>query len=154
MNIKVKLNILGDGILRDSLLQLVDRLGLNQHVTLHGSVSHERVRQFYRESDFVIQAPLAEGYGKVPHESFFHGVVPILSDVNLARQIVDNTNRGRWFPLGNPEAITQHVAELAHNTREMSRLIENGYAYARTLTLEAWQQHIKQMLELFWEVKL
>lgn len=148
-----KLDIIGDGFLRNELQNLINDLGLQRYIVLQGRMSHGDVRRFYRNADFVIQTPLSEGYGKVPNEAFFHGAIPILSDVNLSRQIVDGNNRGRCINLDDIDSVAFHVSQLASDPSEIISLIENGRLYALTLTLESWQAHIKQMLEQHWRVE-
>lgn len=147
------LDLLGDGDQRSVLEQYVSDQRLTERVLFHGNVAHDMVRQFYRQSDFVIQAPYSEGFGKVPVEAFFHGVVPILSDVDMSSQIVKMGVRGRCFPQGDPQAISEHVMELAQNPASMAKMIENGREYALSLTLEAWQQHLCLMLDRYWNTQ-
>jgi glycosyltransferase involved in cell wall biosynthesis len=154
MGVKSQIYFLGDGVMRDSLIKLVSDLGIESQVCFNGFTSQEEVRNFYRKADFVIQAPLIEGYGKVPIEAFFHGAIPIISDVNLSSQIVDGSKRGRCFPLGDPYVIALHIVELIHSPKEMITLISNGRSYARDCTLEVWRKHIKNMLEEHWNISL
>lgn len=149
-----ELHVFGEGETREVLSELARTLGVERQVHFHGNTPHHLVRQFYREADFVVQAPLAEGYGKVPVEAFFHGVVPILSDVNLSSQIVGGSERGRTFRQGDARELALRVVELAHDPAEVARLIENGRAHACSLTLESWQQHIRAMLEQSWKTEL
>lgn len=146
------LTLLGDGPLRSILEELVQELSLSSQVYFNGYTSYEDVRQFYRQTDFVVQAPRSEAFGKVPIEAFFHGTIPILSDVDISSQFAGNgdTARGRCFPQDNAIALASHIYELAQDPLEMSRLIQNGRAYARNLTLEAWRDHIQEMLDRFW----
>jgi glycosyltransferase involved in cell wall biosynthesis len=125
-------------------------------VILHGSTSQAEVRRRYREADFVIQPTRAEGFGKVPIEAFFHGVIPIMSDVNLHPQFAGSgeTARGRCFPTEDHVACAEHVADLASRPAEMMRLITNGRPYARRFTLEAWHVHLRDMLQAHWGTQL
>lgn len=156
LNLDARLDILGDGPERAALAGLIRDLGLQDRVVLHGSTSHSDVRRWYREADFVIQPTRAEGFGKVPIEAFFHGVIPIMSDVNLHPQFAGagDDARGRCFPSEDPVAAAEHVADLASRPSEMMRLITNGRDYARRLTLEAWQVHVRDMLETHWGKQL
>ena len=105
-------DLLGDGPTKNSLEILLKELQLENVVKLHGSVPQSVVREFYRQSDFVIQAPYSEGYGKVPIEAFFHGVIPIISDVDMSSQIVGDAERGRSFRQNDPTAIKNHILDF------------------------------------------
>lgn len=154
LDIMAELHLLGDGEKRAELFELIVQLGLSEHVHLHGHTSHERVRQFLRESDFVVQATQIEGFGKVPIEAFFHGTVPILSDVNISKQLVGGTLRGRTFPQNDLKRAVQIIAELAVNPSEVASMIQEGRNFAQTMTMEAWRQHLQSMLETYWQISL
>ena len=97
---------------------------------------------------------MTEGFSKVPVEALFHGVVPLLSDLPLNKQIVGDGTRGRCFPHADAAMLAKHLVELSRAPSLMRQMIDCGREYAQTLTLEAWQQHIKKMLEEHWAVEL
>lgn len=150
MHIPAELYLLGDGENRRNLEQLSRSMGLNEIVHFCGRVSHDSVREFYREADFVIQPSLTEGFSKVPMEAFVHGAIPLLSNVSVNPQIVGGSDRGRYFPTDDAATLAKHIEELAQQPKEMVRLIKNGRDYSRILTLEAWRDHIRQMLRTHW----
>jgi glycosyltransferase involved in cell wall biosynthesis len=157
--VDVRLHLLGDGDKRDEWKQLSSELEISDRVFFNGHTAALQVRQFYRDSDFVIQSPRLEGYGKVPIEAFFYGCIPILSDVDLTRDILgahENNpgERGRFFALEDVEALVACIMELSGDTQEMARLIKNGRAYAREHTLEAWREHLREMLTQHWKVQI
>lgn len=153
-NLECRLNILGDGPQREPLLEEAKRLGIAARVRFHGKVSQEVVRAYYRKSSFVIQPSYTEGYSKVPVEALFHGVIPILSDISTNPEIIGYGTRGRYFSVDHVQSIADHISDLAQNPSEMIQMIENGRAYARTVTLEAWQQHLHNMLTEHWKINL
>jgi len=148
------LHILGGGSEQEALEQKVEASGLGGHISFHGYVSHDIVRQYYRQADFVVQAPYSEGFGKVPIEAFFHGVVPILSDVDMSSQIVGNGLRGRCFPQNDVESIAAQIMALSNQPGEMAFMIKAGRIFAKDFALEAWQQHIQDMLTASWKIDL
>lgn len=151
--IHCRLDLLGDGDQRAALEKQVQQLELTERVFFHGSIAQSAVRQFYRQASFVIQAPYTEGFGKVPVEAFFHGAIPLLSDVDMSSQIVGMGTRGRCFPQDDALAISQTVKNLTHDPVSMTQMIKNGRAYAATLTLEAWQIHIREILNQYWKLE-
>ena len=156
LNVDARLDILGEGPQRGALERLIAELGLGTRVVLHGSTSQLEVRQWYRTADFVIQPTRSEGFGKVPIEAFFHGAIPIMSDVNLHPEFAGSgaDARARCFATEDPAACAAQVAELAGRPAEMMRMIANGRRYARGFTLEAWQVHLRDMLQTHWGVQL
>jgi len=148
------LDLIGDGPERENLERKVNDLALNDRVLIHGNVSHDILRNYYRQTQFVIQAPFSEGFGKVPIEAFFHGVIPILSDVDISSQIIGNGSRGCCFSHNDAEAIAVQIIELTSHPAQMASMIKAGRKFARELTLEAWQQHIMEMLNAFWKIEI
>ncbi len=153
-NIECRLSLLGDGPQREPLLQEAKRLGIDSWVNFHGKVSQDVVRGFYRKSSFVIQPSYTEGYSKVPVEALFHGAIPILSDVSTNSEIVGYGSRGRYFSIDHVQSIADHISDLSYHPSDMIQMIENGRVYARTVTLEAWQQHLHWMLTEHWKINL
>ena len=82
-----QLHIVGDGPLKKNYAEFIAAYGLDEFVRLEGKKTDGELRALYRQSDFLIQAPRVEGFGKVPVEGFFHGVVPLLSNVALAAEM-------------------------------------------------------------------
>lgn len=148
--VETMLHVLGDGDSLPHLESLAQELGVTKQVCFHGYTPSTQVREFYRLADFVIQAPKAEGFGKVPIEAFFHGLIPLLSDVNLSSQLVGEGARGRCFPLNDVYFLRQELLTLWRQPATMAQMIRQGRDYASTLTLEAWQEHIHLILTRFW----
>ena len=151
-NISAGLTILGDGPDREKLETLVCALGLKENIEFAGRVSYEQVRRSYRECDFVVQAPIEEGFGKVPLEALVHGAVPVLADTNLSSIFVGAGSRGMLFPALDEHALANVLSELANKPQEVVRMILNGREYVLQFTLERWQAHLREMLESFWGI--
>lgn len=149
-----RLDLLGDGDQRETLEKQAQVFELKQRVFFHGSVSQSAVREFYRQATFVIQSSYSEGFSKVPIEAFFHGVIPILSNISTNPQIVGDGSRGRCFSLGDAQSIADHIGNLASQPAEIAHLIDNGREYVRKVTLEAWQQHLREMLNCYWKTQI
>jgi len=61
-NFYFRLTIVGDGPMQKDLELLIDKTGLQQEVKLVGKKNYQELRQLYRNHDFVVQAPFAEGF--------------------------------------------------------------------------------------------
>ncbi len=133
------LYIAGDGPLLQQYSEFIKNNGLEQNITLTGRVGEEEIRQLYRKADFLIQAPIAEGYGKVPVEGFFHGVIPLLSNTAMATEMTGHKGeRGFVFSLDDPEIVAAMIEKAVSNEADLCKMIVNGRTYARNKTLEAW----------------
>jgi len=136
MNVNFLLWVAGEGDSLKKYQKFVNENNLDQDVVFLGNIKQHLLREYYRKADLIIQAPIHEGFGKVPVEGFFHGVVPVISDVNLSRKIVGDDQRGRVF--NSQDELIGHITSLMRAPFKMIDLIKNGREYARENTLEAW----------------
>ena len=149
-----KLYIVGDGFLKEQYEKFIDENNLHDCVTLTGKKNFYELRNLYRESNFLIQAPFAEGFGKVPIEGFFHGVVPIISNTALADEMIGRNERGFKFNNDDIEMLIKIIREVTTNNNTISHMIVNGRAYAKEHTIENWiEAYIKEINYFFWVKK-
>ena len=132
------LTIVGDGPMRQEIEDYVKANDLQEQVILAGKKDQAALRRLYRQHDFVIQAPLKEGFGKVPVEGFFHGVIPIINNISLAKQMMAGGDRGFLFDAGKPNDLAETLLSLPARNHLLPAMIENGRKYAQSQTLEAW----------------
>lgn len=136
--IPFRLTLVGDGYLKESYRQFIQQHQLNYQIVIAGKKTAEELRVLYREHDFVVQAPLREGFGKVPVEGFFHGLVPVLSNVGMANTLIQQGKRGFVFERGNVESLFQVLKTVLADPQSLIHKIQSGRAFATSQTLEAW----------------
>lgn len=146
------LTVVGEGPLKESYKQFVTENNLHESVTITGGLNYQQLRQVYRQNDFVVQAAISEGFGKVPIEGFFHGLVPILNQSALAPYMTDNGKRGFLFNAAQEEslfAILEHIYSTLP-AKLLQAMIEGGRIFAQTQTLENWAAgYHKKITEYF-----
>ncbi|RUV32105.1 glycosyltransferase family 1 protein [Mesorhizobium sp. M5C.F.Ca.IN.020.32.2.1] len=89
---KAQLTILGDGQCRAALEEQAARLGLSGRVTFAGAV--EDVFPFLWDADFYLSTSVSEGMSNALLEAMSCGVVPIVTDVSGASDIVEHECSG------------------------------------------------------------
>ncbi|UVK41241.1 glycosyltransferase [Mesorhizobium sp. AR10] len=89
---KARLTILGDGQCRAALEEQAAQLGLSGRVKFVGAV--EDVFPFLREADFYLSTSVSEGMSNALLEAMSCGVVPIITDVSGASDIVEHERSG------------------------------------------------------------
>ncbi len=147
LNVNFILWVAGEGKNLKQYENFVSKNNLEEDVFFLGNIKQDQLREYYRKTDLIIQAPIQEGFGKVPVEGFFHGVIPVISDVNLSRTIVGNNERGRVF--NSQDELIGHIRSLMYAPSDRIELIKNGRAYARKNTLEAWGEEILDQLNSY-----
>jgi len=132
------LYVVGDGELKTNYDQFVINNNLQSHVEISGKKTYSQLRELYRKCDFLIQATLVEGFGKVPIEGFFHGVVPLLNRVALADEMTDNGKRGFVFDATEVQNLVSLIKRVMGNQSGLCEMIMRGRGYAQNQTLENW----------------
>ena len=143
-NFSYSLTIVGDGPMLLELEALIEKEDLRQDVKLVGKKNYTELRELYRRHTFVVQAPLSEGFGKVPIEGFFHGVVPVISNTSMAAYITGNEERGFLFDAHNAQSLVDVILNMKQNQHRLPQMIENGRDFAKSQTLEAWAKEYYQ----------
>jgi len=96
-NMKLEYHIVGDGVLYEKLKELIEELGLEDCVFLHGAKDKDEILQLYREADvFVLPSITAsdgntEGQGLVLQEAQLMGLPVVATFHNgIPEGIVEN----------------------------------------------------------------
>jgi glycosyltransferase involved in cell wall biosynthesis len=120
-----RLEILGDGVLREPLLDTVRRLGLEQTATLRGA-SHD-VAGFLAGTDAFVMCSLSEGLPLTVLEAMASGLPIISTAVGGIPELVEASQCGWLCDPGRPDRL----AEAMMLAVESADLSERG-ARART----------------------
>ncbi|HWB24557.1 MAG TPA: glycosyltransferase [Chitinophagaceae bacterium] len=145
------LYIVGDGELKEKYENFIQENNLKENINICGKKNYTELRQLYRQSNFLIQATLVEGFGKVPIEGFFHGVIPILNNVALAGEMTGDGDRGFVFSVADMDSFLELIKRVVNMQAVLIPLIENGRAYARTHTLENWANSYVEKINEFYK---
>jgi glycosyltransferase involved in cell wall biosynthesis len=150
----VQLSVIGDGPCRGRLESVASELGVGPRVTFHGSLDHGEVMSAFAAADLNLLSTRQEGYGKVLLEGMVHATVPVLAESPAAAEISGSGSRGVVFPADDPEQLAREVVDLVGDRARWARMAEAGRSYAATVTLEAFQERVHDMLERQWGVDL
>lgn len=138
------LTIVGDGPMRAELESLVIESGLQNEVKLVGKKKYAELRELYRQHDFVVQAPFSEGFGKVPVEGFFHGVIPVINKISMAQYMTGNEERGFLFDASDERNLAETIISINKKISKLPLMIRSGRDFAKGQTLEHWAKEYHQ----------
>ena len=93
----LRLLLVGDGPLRDSLGRMVAERHLSGSVTFAGFQSYEEMPRFYALADLVVVPSLREPYGLVVNEAIAVGIPVLCSRLVGARDLLEDGRRGVLF---------------------------------------------------------
>ncbi|WP_285241938.1 glycosyltransferase [Pseudarthrobacter sp. MEB009] len=115
------------------LLDLATRLGVANHVSLHGQVPRDAMPGIFRSADAVVCAPWYEPFGIVPLEAMACGVPVVAAAVGGLQDTVVDRGTGLHVPPRDPAAIAAALAMLLADKALRTRLGSAGEQRARTL---------------------
>lgn len=143
LGVSAEMHIVGDGPEEERLKAAFGSTG-SVRVKFHGSRSPEWVEAFWPRMDVCVLVSAYEGTSITMLEAMGQGVVPAVTRVGSgAGEWVVDGESGVSAPVGEPEALAQRVASLAH---DRARLAELG---RRAWTRVAERQGLKRMAERY-----
>lgn len=148
------LDVYGDGPCRSDLEALAAHLGVSDRVTFHGSVDHGEVMAAFARADLNVLTTRQEGYGKVLLEGMVHATVPIFTESPVAGEISGRGSRGVVVPADDVAALADAIVELAKDRPRWAAMAAEARAYAATVSLDAFEDRVRELLEAQWGVEL
>lgn len=152
-NIPFCLQIVGEGPLKNQYENFIQANNLEENIKLIGSLNFIQLRDLYRQNDFIVQAPLSEGFGKVPVEGFFHGLIPVINNLTMASYLIGENERGYLFNASTKNSLFQVLENIFFHPQDLHKLILNGREFAKNLTLESWASEYFTKATSFFEKK-
>lgn len=148
------LTVYGDGPERPRLESLARELGVGDRVRFRGAVDHGEVMSAFASADLNLLTTRQEGFGKVLLEGMVHGAVPVFAASPVAGEISGGGTRGSVVPPDDPDRIAAAVSELLADPDRLAGMVEEARAYTREMTLDAFEDRVREMLERQWGVRL
>ena len=114
---RIQLMIVGDGPDRDELSKIANT---DSRIKFIGSTS--RPKDYLQASDFLVSSALAEGLPNTVLEALSCGLIPILSDIEPHKELVENTSVEHIFEKRSKEELkTNLVNSLSWNKEIQSK---------------------------------
>lgn len=128
----ISLNIVGGGPKADELRQKSRHLGVWDRVALHGYLSERQKIDLLRQSSIYVSNSQFEGFGIPLVEAMATGSVPVVSDIDSHRWVLQGKRVG--YLVKNKEEMADRVASLLKDEPHRQTLARN----ARTLVERQW----------------
>lgn len=145
-------DIVGNGPQRQVLEQLISRTGMNDRITLQGSMENNDVLLAMAQSDIFILASeiyldgKRDGIPTVCTEAMSLGVPVVSTYISGIPELIENGKSGFLVPEKNPEQLASAIKKLIDDPDFRSEIAKNGYNRVR----EIFNQEIttKQLLSI------
>lgn len=112
-----KLLIVGDGALKESLINTVQKLGLKENVIFTGAISYEKLPTYYNAADVFVLPSLFESFPLVALEAAACGVPAVIS--TGAKAFVEDFGKDLIFPVdpNNINSISSGIIQALSNDK-------------------------------------
>jgi glycosyltransferase involved in cell wall biosynthesis len=132
--------LVGDGPLRVSIQDDVQRRGLNDHVTFVGSKSPVELPDWYRAADLFVLSSWSEGLPNVLRETVACGRPFVSTDVGSVREIADSHG-------SSPFAELVPVGDSAAMATAIERALRPEYlAIAQASPCRSWRDTARELV--------
>lgn len=127
---ELRLTVVGDGPDRQTLLELTERLQLQDSVRFLGSVPNTRLPDLLRAASVAVMPSLREGLGLVAIEAMGCGCAVVASDLPATRDAVLPGETGLVAKPGDAKDLAEKIDRLLANDELRCALAENGRRHA------------------------
>ena len=136
-NINVRFNIVGEGVEKNNLLNLVKSLKLENSIVFHGHLSNtEELDEQYKNADIFVFPSISEGTPKVLAEAMSYGVIPIaVGDTGSIRFILEDSKNGFLVDAYSPKQIALKIKKLQESKKLQENMRHYCYKYAEQHTI-------------------
>lgn len=128
-NIRARLVIVGEGPVKEELMEKVLSNGMHDHVHFTGFVDEASLVSLYKSSDVFVLPSLYEPFGIVALEAMASGVPVVVSDVGGLSEIVENGLNGLKVPAADSKSLAAALQLVLQDSTFAERLRNNAYQY-------------------------
>jgi glycosyltransferase involved in cell wall biosynthesis len=130
---KTRFVIVGDGVLREPVEQLITQLGLAAHVVLLGLRTD--AAEIVAASDIVVHSSTHEGLPKTVLEGMTARKPVVGTDVDGVSAVIQDNVNGLLVPKNDPAALAAAMERLLTDAALRTRLVENADAHVDEFSL-------------------
>jgi glycosyltransferase involved in cell wall biosynthesis len=146
----VRLQIVGDGTLRPAVERKIESYKMQDRVTLHGAVSHERALEVLASSDIYVLTSVDEGLPISLIEAMALGKAVVATSVGGVPEIVIDGVNGMLTPPRLPGRIAQSIERLLEDPVLTERLRK---AAAESVRDFSWSNIAQKYQNIYREVR-
>ncbi len=148
-NRKIKLLLVGDGILKNTLIEKAKRLKIEQDVLFYGAVTHSKVPELYNMIDIAVFPSVWESFGVSNLEAAACEIPQVASNIGGFKEIIKDGVTGFLVEPENPVAIAEKVIELIDNYDLRIKIGKS--ARQEVINNFDWNKNVDQMIEEYFK---
>ena len=153
-NIRFHLNIIGEGELKQNLIDMVVRYELGEYITFCGTMTNDKVKEMMEKSHIVIScSDKGEGWGACVNEAMISGCCVIASHTTgSAYTIIKHRDNGMIYNFDDDADLFEKTLYLCNNREEIFRMGKNAFdsikkEYNPDLLVERLHMFIESLID-------
>lgn len=143
---QVRLDVYGDGVLKEKLQQYISSNHLENVIKLHGNQEKAVVKEALKKAHFLILLSKSEGWPKAVAEAMFFGVIPITTSVSCVPFMLNRGERGILIEPELSDAINK-INKALDNEASLKRMRKLASHWSQYYTLELFEEEIYKLLK-------
>jgi N-acetylglucosaminyldiphosphoundecaprenol N-acetyl-beta-D-mannosaminyltransferase len=121
------LDIVGDGVLYESLSNEIKQLKLDKYITLHGFQRKDYINKLLKKSSIYVMTSHTESFGLSLVEAMSFGIPCVAFDsAEGANEIISNNKDGYLIPNRDKELMTDKINELIEDKKLRDKIGKNA----------------------------
>lgn len=142
-----KLDIVGDGVLKDSLKDKINSYNLNDSIILHGFRDKEYIHKLLKDESIYVMCSYEESFGLVLIEAMAFGLPCIAFDSALgAKEIINNKN-GLLIKNRNIQKMANKILEIYNDKKNRKLMSEEARKVSKNYGYESFKNFWIKFLE-------
>jgi glycosyltransferase involved in cell wall biosynthesis len=149
---EVRFLVVGDGVMRDKLLETASELGLSNKFIFTGRVPYENVPVYINAADVCVAPFIKERNSKIglsalkTYEYLACGKPIVASSIPGVKDLIDLSGGGVSVPPENPEALANAVVKLISDEKTRDVMGEQGRKYV--VENHSWDGVARKILDI------
>lgn len=144
----LKVNIIGDGSLKENLIQLTKELQIDDVVRFYGKVPQSEVISILSHSNVFVTVSLSDGNSLSLLEAMACGTYPVATDILANKQWITDHVNGRFVAIDDVNGLAECLVDIYKN---YSLIIDKAIQESDKLIAEkgTWQINMAKMNKIY-----
>ena len=144
--------IIGDGVMKDKLLEITSELGLSEKFTFTGRIAYERVPLYINAADVCVAPFIKERNSKIglsalkTYEYLACGKPIVASSIPGVKDLIESSGGGISVTPENPEELAAAVVRLLSDEDTRTAMGKKGRRYV--VENHSWDGVAKKILQI------
>jgi glycosyltransferase involved in cell wall biosynthesis len=144
----LKVNIIGDGSLKENLIQLSKELQIDDVVRFYGKVPQSEVVSILNQANVFVTVSLSDGNSLSLIEAMACGAYPVATDILANKQWITDHENGRFVTINDVNGLAECLLDIYKN---YSVIIDKAILESDRLITEkgTWQINMAKMNKIY-----